>query len=329
MRSTEKGIEQFISHIVDNLRLYDETHNDKTYHVILPEGKRGRLATTDDGELSLLAWGGFGEIGKALKILQDGSLESIDNTLGMSASGDATHKVRSFYNNILYPNLLNGHVTIDTHAVAAALLRPLSGESTEVKHNLGKGELGLYGPGQSKVTGYNGTYGIYAEAYRRAADKLGLLPRELQSITWEAVRGLYTEVKKRDLDLQENVDIIWDDFEKGAVPDVETREALIKASGGIQPPDWHESNTGHDAGAGSSDVSQSVPGTGIQSGRVESSAGRGDRDSRGTRRRPADPLGAPETQPAFQKAIKPVGKAVYSVVLRATVSGSFGGGCVC
>jgi len=95
--------------------------------------------------------------------------------------------VRNFYNNILVPNSPNGHVTIDTHAVAAALLRPLSGSSREVLHNFG-GD----GAASNSAQGSSGTYGLYVEAYRRAAQERGVLTRQMQSITWEAVCGLFT-----------------------------------------------------------------------------------------------------------------------------------------
>jgi hypothetical protein len=70
-------------------------------------------------------------------------------------------------------------------------MRPLSGNSREVSHNFGTNVKGERGPANSSVTGAQGTYGLYAEAYRRAAAKRGVLPREMQSITWEAVRGLF------------------------------------------------------------------------------------------------------------------------------------------
>ena len=93
--------------------------------------------------------------------------------------------MRNFYNNIIDPWSNKGDVTIDTHAVAVGHLSPLDLNSDEVTHNFG----GTSDAGQ----GLNGTYPLYAEAYRQAAKKLGVLPRELQSITWEGIRSLFTD----------------------------------------------------------------------------------------------------------------------------------------
>ena len=65
---------------------------------------------------------------KGVQVLRDGSLESVSLSLG-----DA-HKVRNFYNNIVAPDSQLGEVTIDTHAVAAAVFKPLSAKGYEVSH---------------------------------------------------------------------------------------------------------------------------------------------------------------------------------------------------
>jgi hypothetical protein len=158
-----------------------------------------------------VAWGDFGSIAKAVSMFDDPSIANIHDQLGEQ------HKVRSFYNNIVDPKSKEGHVTIDTHAVAAALLRPLSGSSREVLHNFGGGPLGEVGTKDSKVTGNKGTYGIYAEAYRRAAEERGLLPREMQSITWEAVRGLFEPKFKGQQKNVDSVERIWDGYAKGQI----------------------------------------------------------------------------------------------------------------
>lgn len=184
------------------VRLYDEAHNPREYQSIDPATGEGRgIVHTAAGQPQRVSWGGLNEVGKALSILQDGSRENISNNLG-----DA-HKVRNFYNNIVDPNNPRGDVTIDTHAVAAGLVRPLGGNSTEVLHNFGAGGA----PG-SVVNGVNGTYPLYADAYREAAKELGIQPRQLQSVVWEHVRNIFPGEIKRQPSLVDAVNNIWKDY---------------------------------------------------------------------------------------------------------------------
>ena len=150
------------------MRAFDESHNPRTYTKYAPDGKPLGLAEKQNGEPASVAWGTLDSIEKAINMLRDGSRENISKQLG------SQHKVRNFYNNIIDPNSEHPDVTVDTHAVAAGLMSPHSGQSLEVTHNFG-------GP-SSSATESNGTYPLYAEAYRRAADRLGIRPRELQSI---------------------------------------------------------------------------------------------------------------------------------------------------
>ena len=107
------------------IRTFDEAHNDRRYRTVSSEGDF-------IGEPSgVAAWGSLNEIGKAVAVIRDPSYANVSPQMG------ARHKVRNFYNNIISPNNNKGDVTIDTHAVAAALLRALSGNSTEVVHNFG------------------------------------------------------------------------------------------------------------------------------------------------------------------------------------------------
>src|SRR5690606_4465759 len=147
--------------------------NDSAFPIADPRG--GSLGTymTAAGAPARIQWGSLAEAAKAVSVLEDGSLENVSALLGRQ------HKIRSFYNNIIAPTN-DSDVTIDTHAVAAALMRPLSAATTEVGHNFGTGTA------NSSITGNSGMYGLYAEAYRRAAAERGILPREMQSITWEA-----------------------------------------------------------------------------------------------------------------------------------------------
>lgn len=214
------------------LRTYDQAHNPRTFRGVDPGGDFADLAVNYDGETNTrAAWGSFGSIGKAIEVLRDGSVQNVSRMLGNE------HKVRNFYNNIFNPAGPHGDVTIDTHAVAAALLQPLAGSGPEVLHNFGG-----TGSASSSVYGTSGTYGIYAEAYRRAAAQRGILPREMQSITWEAVRGLFRpEFKRATSKLSKKDNPIlsaWADYRRGKDTADGVRSRILEIAGGIANPPW-------------------------------------------------------------------------------------------
>ena len=230
------------------LRLHDETYADRSHQIVSPEGDFIGTAMTGKGEPKGTGWGSIAEISKAVAAFESGGDKNI-----LTPLMGTKHKVRSFYNNILDPNGPNGDVTIDTHAVAAALLRPLSGQATEVHHNFGsspgKAKQGADWFGATKnsaKTGVQGNYGLYAEAYRRAAAERGVLPREMQSITWEAVRGLFTDKFKGQARNVDDVNQIWYKYRKGEVSLDEARNAVEQRAGGINPPTWQRSDGGLD-----------------------------------------------------------------------------------
>ena len=215
------------------LRTYDQAKNPREHQIVSPEGDFVGVRMNQDGKTpTKTGWGSLNEIGKAIVILEDPRIETISSNLGQQ------HKVRNFYNNIYAPTDPAGHVTIDTHAVAAGLLRPLSGNSREVLHNFGSGVVGEGGPKNSSVTGVQGTYGLYAEAYRRAAQERGILPREMQSITWEAVRGLFPDTFKSQAKNVDQIDGIWLKYRQGKLSLDEARNEVIRAAGGIDAPEW-------------------------------------------------------------------------------------------
>ena len=216
------------------VRLYDQTYNKPDYQIVGPEGEFLDVATNADGLPSKAAWGSLNEIGKAVASIDaNGDVNTISVLMG------ERHKVRNFYNNIYSPNSLFGDVTIDTHAVAAGLLRPLSGNSLEVDHNFKN--TSVKGRGTTKgsaVSGVSGNYGLYAEAYRRAAAERGILPRQMQSITWEAVRGLFTDKFKQSAKNVADIDAIWQRYKSGEIDLNETRRLVDERAGGINPPSW-------------------------------------------------------------------------------------------
>ncbi|CAB5194982.1 hypothetical protein UFOVP175_36 [uncultured Caudovirales phage] len=214
------------------VRAFDEVNNTRTYPIVSPEGQMLDIARKADGTPATYAWGDFNSIAKAVKIAGSPNKKTVSESLGFE------HKVRSFYDNILLPNNPEkGDVTIDTHAVAAALMLPLAGSDVPVAHNFGQGVPG------SSVYGTSGTYGIYADAYRLAAQERGILPREMQSITWEAIRGLFTPEFKtaQNKKLVEN---LWKEYKTGKVTLDETRQRIVDTAGGIRNPSWYGSGGG-------------------------------------------------------------------------------------
>jgi len=218
------------------IRLYDEAHNSPAHKIITPEGDFADNVKTNSGTDKGAGWGSLVEIAKAIRSVEAQDPSELSQLMGEK------HKVRNFYNNIISPYSKHGDVTMDTHAVAAGLLRPLSGSSLEVAHNLDTSPpKGTPGAGGSDVTGIRGTYPIFAEAYRRAAQERGLLPRQMQSITWEAVRSLFPDTFKRGKNV-DRVDQIWDQYRAGRI----NRDQAVKqtfeiagASNGLRPPSWY------------------------------------------------------------------------------------------
>jgi len=195
------------------IRIWDETHNDRSFKYVDPgTGDYTHTMTNNDGSNSKIAWGALNEIAKAVNILDDGSRENISRNLGGS------HKVRNFYNNIVDPNNPGGHVTIDTHAVAAGHQRPLSGKDPEVLDNFGRLSVA--------ATGLKGTYAVHAEAYRQAAAELGIQPRQLQSITWEQVRKNFPAELKSSPAHRTAIDDIWGKYKDGKITQSQAQQQV-------------------------------------------------------------------------------------------------------
>ena len=254
------------------IRTYDETYNDRGYSLISPEGGILDRAKTQKGMNRAAAWGSTNEISKAVDILDNAyagtfNREYLANNIGLG------HKVRNFYNNIAYPNSKSGHVTIDTHAVAGAAFLPVGGNAKIVNND-------MFGGNTASVEGIKGTYPLYFEAYQRAAQKRGILPRQMQSIVWEQVRTLFTDGRKTkpNLDFTEN---IWKTYSKGN----RTYESAVKKIedklGGYSTPESIGSTAGLDAGQGHSTYSGQlssvgVPGPELQTGTVNGRRAGGD-----------------------------------------------------
>jgi hypothetical protein len=211
------------------IRLDNEVNGSKDYPILSPDGQILGTATTSQNENAKVAWGSYAEISKAVSIYLDGSQSNISSSLG------DMHKIRNFYNNIIDPMSKDGDVTIDTHAVAAALLLPLSGNSKQVGQNFGTGTS------NSGPFGIKGLYYAYSDAYALAAKETGLLPRQVQSITWEAVRGLFTDTFKRNKSEVKKINDIWQNYINKKIDINEARKQIAESAGGIKDPTWAES----------------------------------------------------------------------------------------
>ena len=214
------------------VRLYDEAHNPYEFRGLTPEG------TFFGDPTGKIAWQTTPLIANAIEVLENASKENISEYLS------SRHKVRSFFNNLLAPNSPFEDVTIDTHAVGAALLRPMGGTSYEVNHNFGTAP-----PVKTRVkewvaskdqgdTGAFGVYGLYADAYRNAARLRGVLPRELQSITWEAARELFPTGWKNNRANVAGITEIWEAVDEGVLTIEEAQEEVLARTNGIKDPTW-------------------------------------------------------------------------------------------
>jgi hypothetical protein len=237
--------------------MYEKAHGNPQTPTYAPDGTIRGYQTFNFGLLDGAA--------KALAILKgDGSPQSIHDIIGDG------HKIRNFYNNIISPNSELGHATIDTHHVNADMLKPMSAlKDVEVKDNFG-------GAPSHKGTGQKGTYSLHHEALKQAAAARGILPREMQSITWEGIKNLMGDEKKTP-ELRKAVTQIWQQHQAGELTLNEARDKIVKAAGGFDKPGWAkereanaQSNTGSDEGRGSTPDETELPALGV---RGESASG--------------------------------------------------------
>ena len=66
-----------------------------------------------------------------------------------------------------------------------------------------------------------------------AAAEAGVLPREMQSITWEAVRGLFTPTYKGQKKNQETIANIWKRYDAGDITIDQARQEIFDAAGAL------------------------------------------------------------------------------------------------
>lgn len=212
-------------------RIFDETNHRPDHAVLNPYGDMLDFATNKSGTRKKVAWGKNLESGRSVASAVSGGHPTIVRPL----MGEG-HKVPSFANNMGDPWHEAGDVTVDTHAIAAALMRPLSGEHPDT--------IALMrGRPNSDPHGIGGLYGLAADAYRDVARELGLSPRELQSVVWEGARGLfpkdwkdYREKPKGPKTHFEHVENLWRN--RGERSQRHIQDEIHTYAAGIAPPDW-------------------------------------------------------------------------------------------
>ena len=235
------------------IRAYDEAHgppehlmvqDERTgeplprgFHINNPDGSDSTLVARYGPEQKnmvdqprKITFGSNSDIANAVDAYYATNMPQISEAMGEG------HKVRSFYNSLIAPNSAAHDVTADTHAIAGALLRPLSVTDDEVKLGFGQG-----GPSSSAL----GTQGLYAhvrEAYKRGGHRVGRQPREMQSIVWEAVRGLWNQTARMRNAVENAVGSHWQSYLRGEkTQDAVQRELLGPDGQNIKPPRWHGS----------------------------------------------------------------------------------------
>ena len=119
--------------------------------------------------------------------------------------------------------------------MGAAWLTPSTQNDVAVVHNL-QSSLGRADQPEGYVnsrgsikTGIKGTYAVYADAYRQAAKELGIQPRELQSVVWEAKRHLFSE-DQTGPKVKAAVNEVWQKYNRGKLTLPEARDEVLRAA---------------------------------------------------------------------------------------------------
>ena len=235
------------------IRAFDEAHNPTEYQAVGPTGEfLGTQMNKSGSAPDTSSWNSYNPIRKAISIWFDPSRENINQNIGDN------HKVREFYNVITNPHDPNG-VVIDTHAVAAGELLPHGSSAKAVHRNFGStpGVVGkaylerigtpwVEGESPSRTTGSSGAkgdYPVHAEAVRRAAWARGVHPSEMQSVTWERVRQLFSD---KGPEAQRRARAIWQRHANGELTHDQAINEIITQFGGEneRSASWHGTQQG-------------------------------------------------------------------------------------
>lgn len=164
------------------LRAFDQALNSPKVAMTDPTGRFVGFDKTP------IRWNPESDISKAIDIYRNKDIKNVNENLGNG------NKVRNFYNNIVDPYSETPYVTADTHALSAALNSPISASDA--------GGFGLFNGNLEP------SYALVKYAYIKAAEIAGVMPREMQSITWEAQRIGINDKKRTEEKKKETFDYI-------------------------------------------------------------------------------------------------------------------------
>lgn len=207
---------------------YDMTRHKSFINEYTPDGELVGIIRNKDGSPSNMAWSPFGDIEKAVSIIEDGSPENISQKLGEE------NKIRNFANNQIDPTDLKS-LTVDTHAVAAVqgnTYNSMEASAVGVFSNSGQVKTNIV---PSLV------YAVYQDIYIEEATRRGVVPRSFQSSSWEGVRlTINNDSKKiKGLGIKEFVNDTWAKLkEDGSNLDDIMTELLSKKEFLMTDPSW-------------------------------------------------------------------------------------------
>ena len=222
-------------------RMFDETYGNKSFNIFHPEGRELGPSMRFDEKRQMyvpneMAWQSFDNLEKAMSILKDGSDFNISKNLGNA------HKVRSFFNDLNVPDpdvqMVRRDITADTHQISGNLLRPLGASHDQVGQGLGNM------PPASSITGAKGLYGVHHGAVDEFARELGIPPLQVQSMTWEGIKGLFSPEFKRIATTNKRVgsldavDAMWQQYQRRQIDAATLRQNVHDLAGGFAAPPW-------------------------------------------------------------------------------------------
>jgi len=254
---------------------YADLNLSKEYRIISPDGTRLDFATKADGGRKKAAWGSRSMIAAALNATQTSDQSVLSEILGQQhkirnfynnivnprAGSDATIDTHAVAAGHVKPlagadaevsiNLGGSKAFIDSDGRMMTLgqVKDLATKSLGRKKSVSakqanawaaKNGFRIINVKSSGALGFKGMYYAYLDAYRKAAEARGLLPREMQSITWEAVRLLYTSTFKANSQNKKDIELLHKEYTDGEITKEQLRERLLERADGIGRPDWSD-----------------------------------------------------------------------------------------